>query len=407
MWKRLRLICAAMPCGVLLSVCTVSAQTTVPPDSLRGLLLGLGTKSSAVTGISVPEVAGQSATLAELASLEVATAPVGTSTGGFSFTFDSKLGTFTRATQSFGPAFAKRSLTAGKGKFSAGFTWLQAHYDSLGGLDLSNGDLRVVRNTKNVPIPVDSTPLKLALSSNTIVSFASFGLTNDFDVGVIVPWVRLTLAADLGYLSASNVDLTPGGHLLVVPKTSASGVGDVGIFGKYHFWHQGEGGLAVEFDLRLPSGDTANLRGTGVARTLVSAIWSRGGKVSPHANVGYEFWSSAVPISASGDVFAKNQVNYAFGVEMQAHQRVTAIVDIIGRRQLHGGDSGYRTLAVGPGSFDVLLPLPKGLNVISLAPGIKWNVAGNVLLNGNLLTSLVNKGLRANVIPVVGFEWAF
>ena len=41
------------------------------------------------------------------------------------------------------------------------------------------------------------------------------------------------------------------------------------------------------------------------------------------------------------------------------------------------------------------------------APEIKWNVAGNVLLTGNVLASIANKGLRANVIPVVGFDWAF
>jgi len=404
---RVRLLASAISCCVLLFVSSVSAQSAVTPDSLRGLLVGLGARSSAVTGIPVPEVAGQIATFAELTSLEVATAPFGTSSDAFSFTFDSKLGTFTRVTQSFGPEFARRSLTAGKGKFSVGFNWLHANYNSLGGQDLSNGDLLAVRNVKNLPISIASTPLKVDLSSDTFVSFATFGLTNDFDIGVVVPWVRITMAADLGYLSASNVDVTPGGHLLVVPKTSASGIGDIGILGKYHFWHQGAGGLAAGFDVRLSTGDTANLRGTGVTRTLVSAIWSRGGKVSPHVDVGYEFWSSAVPISATGDVFAKNQVKYAFGVEVQAHSRMTALIDVVGRTQLHGGQVGYRTLTFGPGSFDLLLPLPNALQVISLAPGIKWNVAGNVLLAGNVLTSLVNKGLRANVIPVVGLEWAF
>jgi outer membrane putative beta-barrel porin/alpha-amylase len=245
------------------------------------------------------------------------------------------------------------------------------------------------------------------LSSDTIVGFASFGVTNNFDVGIAVPWVRIALDADLGLFSASGIDLTPGGHLLVVPRTSASGVGDVAVFGKYHVWHRKEGGLAAEIQLRLPSGDTNSLRGTGVTRTLVSAIWSQGGDVSPHANVGYEFWSAPVLISSGGDVFAKNQVNYAFGVEFQAHPRATATVDVIGRRQLHGGQIGYQTVAIGPGSIDLLVALPEGLNVVSLAPGIKWNVAGNVLVTGNLLTSLINNGLKAKLIPVVGFDWAF
>jgi hypothetical protein len=352
-----------------------------------------------------PELISEVAAIAELATLEISTAPFGTSTGGFAFTFDRQLGTLTRATRSFGPTFAERSLSAGKGKFSVGFNSLNATYNSLGGYDLTSGDLRTAKNGNNLG-PFSYFSVRVNGSSNTIVGFASYGLTNDFDIAIAVPWIRITLDADEGAYTATNIDLTSGGHVLM-PRTSRSGVGDIAVFGKYHFWHQKEGGLAAALELRLPTGDTDNLRGIGVTRTLVSAIWSRGGKLSPHANVGYEFWSSAVPISASGDVFAKNQVNYAFGAEFQAHPRATLSIDLIGRRQLEGGLMGYRTVPFGLGSVDALVPLPEGLNVISLAPGIKWNVAGNVLVSGNILTSLVNKGLTANVIPVIGLEWAF
>jgi hypothetical protein len=406
MSNRLSLVCTAAALGVSVSiVSSVSAQTAAPPDSLRGLLLGLSARSQAVTGLAVPEIDSQVAALAELTSLEVSTAPYGTSTGGFVFTFDSQIGTFTRAAQSYGPTFAQRSLTTGKGKVSAGFNWLHADYNSVAGFDLTNGDLVLGKNAKNL-LPL-SAPLRLDLSSNTIVGFATFGVTNDLDVGIVVPWVRVTMRADLGYVTPTNVDVTPGGHLLVVQETSASGVGDIAVVGRYHVWHQGEGGLAVALECRLPTGDTNSLRGAGVTRTTASVIWSRGGKISPHANVGYDFWSAAAPISATGDVFAKNQVIYAFGVEFEAHPRATVTVDVVGRRQLNGGQLGYQTVAVGPGSIDLLLPLPKAVDVVSLAPGIKWSVASNVLVTGNILTSLVNRGLKANVIPVVGLEWAF
>src|SRR5207248_2110929 len=133
----------------------------------------------------------------------------------------------------FGPSFAKRSLTTGKGKFSAGFNWLHAGYDSIGGFDLTNGDLVTAKNAKNFPpgLPV-AAPLKLDLSSHTTVGFATCGVTNDVDVGIVVPWIRVTMGADLRYLSASNVDVTPPG-LLVIPRTSASGVGDIAVFGRY------------------------------------------------------------------------------------------------------------------------------------------------------------------------------
>src|SRR5258705_3142862 len=308
MSNRLSLVCTAVALGASMSIVSnASAQTAVPPDSLRGQLLALGARSQAVTGLSLPQNDSQVAALAELLSLEVSTAPVGTSTGGFVFTFDSQIGTLTRAAKSFGPTFAKRSLTTGKGKFSTEFNWLHANYDSVGGLDLRNGDLLTAKNQKNLPGLPAAAALRLDLSSNTVVGFATYGLTNDLDIGIVVPWTRVTVGADVRYLSASNVDITPGGGLLIVPRTSASGVGDIAVFGRYHVWHQAEGGLAVEIECRLPTGDTNALRGTGVTRTTTGAIWSRGGKVSPHANIGYGFWSAAGPISGTGDVFAKHQ----------------------------------------------------------------------------------------------------
>lgn len=399
-------VCGAPLMLVVVLVGRVSAQSIVPAESLKGQLGALSARSSAAAGVGHPELAGQAAALAQLTGLEVSTAPVGTSTGAFSFVLDRTAGTFIRTSQSFGPAFARRSLTHGAGKFTAGFTWLHAQYDSLGDLNLSNGDLVAVR-TSGTPLLPASGPLRLDLESSTVAGFASFGVTNDFDIGIMVPWVQVTMGADLTYLTNDRVDITPGGHLLLVPRTTRSGVGDIAVSGKYHFWHHQEGGLAVEVQLRWPTGDVNNLRGTGVARSSFIAIWSRGGKISPHVNAGYEFWSAAVPISATGDVFAKNQVNYAMGVELNPHPRATVAIDVAGRRQLNGGRLGYRSFPLGPGaSLELLLPLSKALDVISLAPGVRWNVAGNVLVSGTCLMALWNSGLRANIIPVVSVEWA-
>jgi hypothetical protein len=130
--------------------------------------------------------------------------------------------------------------------------------------------------------------------------------------------------------------------------------------------------------------------------------------VSPHANVGYEFWSDEVAISESGDVFAKDQFKYAVGIELEAHPRATVVVDIVGRGLRNGGKVGYQTFfGAGGTSIDALVGLPEGLNQVSVAPGIKWNAWGSFLVTGNLLVSMSNDGLRAKTIPVVGVDWAF
>src|SRR4030095_4045195 len=59
----------------------------------------------------------------------LSTYPVGSPSGGFTYIFDPALGTFTRASQSFGPFFAERALTIGRTKVSVGLGHQRATYD--------------------------------------------------------------------------------------------------------------------------------------------------------------------------------------------------------------------------------------------------------------------------------------
>ena len=54
---------------------------------------------------------------------QFATFPLGSSTGGLTYVFDESLGTLRRGSASFGPLFAERALTIGRGKLSAGFNY--------------------------------------------------------------------------------------------------------------------------------------------------------------------------------------------------------------------------------------------------------------------------------------------
>ena len=383
---------------ILLTPNVGRAQSGVSPDSLKGRLLELGVQGAD------PFASEQVAALATLVALEVTTAPMGTSTGAFTYTWDATLGTFRRSTGSFGPAFAERSLTIGKGRLAVGFNWLRARYDSVAGWDLSDGTLLVTRNFRVVGAPFADSALQSDLGSDTAVGFASYGVTDDLEIAVAVPWVNVTMNALVTSFDSEGTGLA----MLEMPRTSANGLGDIALIGKYHLWHHQGGGLSAGVELRLPSGDTDQLRGLGITRTLVSAIWSRGGTVSPHANVGYEFWSSDVPLSVERGIAARNQLRYAAGVEWTPHPRITAAFDVVGRRQFGGGALEHVHVDIPPlESAEPLVPIARGIDVVSLAPGVKWNIGRNVLITASVLGSLKNDGLRAMVVPVVGFDWAF
>ena len=107
-----------------------NAQTAAgdcQPYTLNGGVLECAASGSPLTQLRTATfIAGSQAageTLARAMALEVATAPFGSSSGGFTFTFEPSTRTFSRRAGTFGPAFSERSLTIGKGKLSAGFNF--------------------------------------------------------------------------------------------------------------------------------------------------------------------------------------------------------------------------------------------------------------------------------------------
>src|SRR5262245_42495306 len=64
---------------------------------------------------------------------QIANVPLGSSSGGLTYTYDSKSGTHTRRAQSFGPAFTERAITIGKGRSNVGFTYQHSTFDDFAG----------------------------------------------------------------------------------------------------------------------------------------------------------------------------------------------------------------------------------------------------------------------------------
>ena len=76
----------------------------------------------------------------------LSTYPLGSPSGGFTYTFDPALGTLTRSSDSFGPSFAERALTTGRGKVERGLRSTSTPtYDTFEGLNLRQGGDDVLR----------------------------------------------------------------------------------------------------------------------------------------------------------------------------------------------------------------------------------------------------------------------
>ena len=376
--------------------CAVASGQTVTTNT--GLSLA-NTLTQLVRPVgSVP--AGEAIGLAT--ALEVATTPFGTSSGGLVFKLDPTTGLQVRTATTFGPSFAERVLTSGEGKVSIGVNLINASYKNLGDLPLNNMQLGVVHSPTPSVARLGTT--NLAISSSTVVIAGTIGVTDNVDIGIAVPMVQVELNGLSTLVNgAGDVVLTAQGG------GTSSGVGDIAAVLKYRFHTFGTGlpdpgGLALFVTTRLPSGDKENLRGLGVARTLVSLVVSGGqGRFRPHVNGGFEFWNKGVDVATNFDknpstVTARHQIQYAGGAEFEAAPKLTLIVDLLGRHILGAGKLGFQTTfpttpGTGVTSFESAVALPEGVQKISLVPGLKVNLKGSLLLSLNAMIALHDTGL--------------
>ena len=302
---------------------------------------------------------------------QFATFPLGSSTGGLTYVFDDSLGTLRRGSASFGPLFAERALTIGRGKFSAGFNYQRTSYKTFEGMHLDDGSIKfylrhqdccgftdpanlagfsstVGDGTRlNPPFEGDiiEASLSMTATTHTTALFANYGLTSRWDLGVAVPVVRVSLDAAVEARIIRLVTPTapdthtfqygnPGRTLVVESAGTAAGLGDVVLRSKYRVLSGVGGGLAAAVDLRLPTGKEEDLLGTGgvQAKMLLIASTERG-RFAQHLNVGYTVADGHVPGSPLGLPAAStpDEINYSGGVEFMPSSRVTVIGDLVGR----------------------------------------------------------------------------
>ncbi len=361
---------------------------------------------------------------------QFATYPLGSSSGGFTYSFDPNLGTYERNTDTFGPSFAERASTLGKRKLNVGMSYMHASYDSLDGLDLSSGEIGFnllhedeAGDGRLVPAfegDIMRADLSLDLIQDTTLLFANYGITNHFDVGLVVPVIRAELDARImmtiePLATGAGVHQFVGGGLQQdsVEGDTATGIGDIILRAKQNFVQRWGGGLSWALDLHLPTGDAENLLGTGATQAKLYLVASgRFGQCSPHGNLGYTFSDGGTDLT--GD--PSDEINYTVGFDFALHPRATFVIDIVGRTLLDAERVGQRerlfqyTTPAGIGSAyrSELVPTNENLSLLSGAIGLKFNPTGGFLISVGALVPIGREaGLQDNLTAVLGVDYSF
>lgn len=404
---------------LMLSVFTLQIAAAKTPGG-EGIVAHTGTFTQNDTTdltVLVQQVSGQ-------IGAQVSNVPLGSSSGGFTYKYDPERGSFTRSTQTFGPAFAERADTVGRHRFSFGMNYQHGRYTSLDGKSLENGDLKFFLPHQELTPPsfvegdMIEADVHLKLSSDATVFFANYGVTNALEVAVAVPFdhvsMNLTYHATIDdfatHATAPQTHLFPNGTKVedFTANGSATGIGDMIVRAKYSLLKGQTQGLAMGLELRLPTGDAANMLGTGATQAEFYAIASSTqGRLAPHANVGYTVANKGV----------SNQFNYVGGLEFAASPKITIVGDVLGRSFRTGTRIvDNPTLHIfqesngGPNEA-VILPTigteSGGYTSVLATVGAKFNPYRTLLVSAHLVFTLTNAGLKRGVTPVIGFDYSY
>jgi hypothetical protein len=355
---------------------------------------------------------------------------------GFTYRYNPTLLSFERSSGSLGPVFVERPQTLGRGKFDLGMSYMFIDFDELEGRNLNRLKFRLTHNdccNDRNPPPSPGTPVfendtadiffrKFTLRSHVVSIFATYGITDRWDVNVLLPVVftsvKLRARAVLNNESGEGEHFFDAEDEITAETRSISddavGFGDLQLRTKYRLLSGEHFNLASFFSLRLPTGKKNDFQGLGdVTLMPMLAAAFEWGRFDLHGSSGIEL---------NFDDTDRSRIRYAAGVTVRLIEELALLVDVIGNSSLKTDRIGVTVpqfvslrgrVDELPSQAGVNLPDFRRFNrtistdIIDLNVGFKANPFGSVVGFATVFVPLTSDGLRADVIPAVGLEMSF
>ena len=345
--------------------------------------------------------------------------PFTSATSGVTFSFVG--GAPVATSVSGGPIFGERSQTLGRGRFLAGMNINGLGMDNIRGVPLDNLQFKFTHQNVVDPalgdppyerdIIIVDTDMKLSLTATSV--FASYGLLDNLDVGILVPIIHASLSGtSRAHFDPYDPDATP--HHFGTQENpvdtassstsgSATGLGDIAIRAKLNVTQTNQYGFAILTDIRLATGDTANFLGSGAATVRALGVASaRFGDFSPHVNAGVALRSG-------------NSQNNSMLATLGFDQLVSPSVSIAGELIGDFTMGASKLTLPEPVVFTAptvetvnLTDIPGGKDdILDASFGLKVTLPSDYRVVGNLLFPLKDAGLAPKFLWTLGVERTF
>jgi hypothetical protein len=340
--------------------------------------------------------------------------PVSSTGGGTTFSFVG--GAPVRSTTSAGPIFAERASTLGKGRFLLGANTTHMSFTKLRGESTDSIAFNLAHQDVGEPGLGDAAfesdiigvtlDLKLQLQATTV--FASYGVSDNFDVGIAIPFIMSSLEGT-GAGRVFNVTGTvTGAHFFEgadangvahsAVDQSAAGIGDIAVRAKIALGGSAERGLALLGDLRLPTGSEEDFHGSGgLAGTWMLAGSMQKGNFAPHANVG---------VALRTGEGQTNAMLATIGFDHMLSRAATVAFDLLTELQVGDNPVGLPEPIALPTPILATNIKDQKDNPMAVSAGGRFLV-GSVTLIGNALIPVKAGGLQSKFAWTFGIERTF
>ncbi len=336
----------------------------------------------------------------------------------------------TPTSRSFGPIFAERAQTIGRGRLNAGFSYSRLRFSEIRGVSLEDVEMNFVHRNSDFAgcdtifgddcslygVPrfendLMTLSLDLDVDADVFAFFGTFGLTDWLDISVAIPVVDLSLRGKS--VAAITPSTDPAFHFFggtqddpILTATSqtfgdASGIGDIAARLKVMVVSGENWDFGFLAEVRAPTGDEEDFLGTGEWNAggiaIISGTFS---DFSPHANVGYQY---------RGSDLDQDEVKIFAGFDHRLAEWVTLAVDFLGNFKVGDQELTF------PGTVTYEAPFERDLRVTNIPNsrddrldgsfGFKFQTEGGLIVVTNVLIPLNDGGMRADWTPSLGLEY--
>ncbi|OPZ08010.1 MAG: hypothetical protein BWZ08_01465 [candidate division BRC1 bacterium ADurb.BinA292] len=328
---------------------------------------------------------------------------------------------------SFGSLVTNKANTIGKGKIGLGLSYQHATFDSFDGEDIGRQVDTTIVSEQDIEIPstfifesitgdvltrstepfrsvIDIRARNVEFDADVVTLTLIYGLLENVDIGALIPYIWLTtrgeveIKVDQSVVLESEVNLEGSDTPLIVPLGAASstrkfkgefdrdfdGIGDIILFTKWQILSQfglpkrtkAPLDLALQFEVKLPTGDEDEFLGTGHTDLALRMLMQR--ELTKRFILRGELGGS---ISTLGSEYSS--FDYKLGIEGLITNDLAGGVELIG---------SYTR------AFE---------SVLDAAASLKYSVTRDFKVFAGVRVPLNDNGLRYDYSPIVGFEYVF